>query len=531
MSKKITAPPPVTTPTATAETAFLVSKPILWGLTFAVALVYGLLSFQSDGFYQQDEAAHYVSMLNFWNNPHTVIGNWAKPGYKFIYAVPALFGKSAVLWLNCVFAAFSCYLAYRTAEKLGSKYPLLAFVFLAFQPLWLGLAFRNYSELPAAFLLLLVVYLYLHQKYIFSALVASYLCLIRQELYPFVALYFLYLGYRKQWIAALLLGVFPLLHNIWGFSLTGDALYLLHQITGTSTKIGDAYPRAGFDHYWRFSGVVYGAVTITLLTAYTAAKATQRQLPPLVAFLPMALYFLMYCLFNFQAFPMGPSSAGNLRYLLIISPLTAIFAALAIEEVKQTTNKNLIIIALAVLFVFAATSMTYQHNFVRFDEDQRDWKVLIGLLATAVLLFFPLSLPQKTYSFLAVTLFMALITLKPIKMGEEDKTCKQLAEWYAANFGNQKQLQVLYQHDMISYFLNKPKGSFQPAALDMNEENIQKAPKGSLIIWDSHYSYRPELRKGCVQYDYFTKKPQEYELLQQFVTQDQTFGALVFRKL
>lgn len=528
---KTTTLPPTTQPNQVIETVFQLKTPILVGLTLGLAVLYYLLSFSADGFYQQDEAAHYVSMLNFWNNPNTVISNWAKPGYKFIYALPVLLGKSAVMALNCLFAAFSCYMSYRVAEKLGSRLPLLVFLLLAFQPLWIGLSFRNYSELPAAYLLVACVYCFLNEKTNLSALIASYICLIRQEFYPFLGLYFLYFAYRKQFLAAALLCVFPLLHNIWGFFLTKDVFYLLNQVLGTSSKIGDAYPRAGFDHYLRFSGVIYGSITVTLLTAYAAAKVTQKKLPPLIVFLPMALYFLMYCIFNLQAFPIGPSSAGNLRYLVIISPLTAVFAGLGIEEVKNTENKNMILGALAILFVFAAVYMTYEHNFVRFDEQARDWKVMIGIFASTVLLFFPLSLQQKLFAFAALSFFMALISLKPIKMGEEDKKCSEIAAWYQANYSEKSGVQVLYQHDMISYFMNKPKGSFEPVALDINEENVQKAPKGSIIIWDSHYSYRPELRKGCLQYEYFIKKPNEYEMLQQFMTQDQTFGALVFRKL
>ncbi len=534
MAKKLQTPnKPVITinPIVLANQPFIVSNTVLLALTIGMVAFYFLFSNTSNGFYQQDEAAHYVSMLNFWNNPNNIIGNWEKPGYKFIYVIPALLGKPAVMLLNCLFSAFSCFFAYRVAEKLGGKVPLLAFIFLAFQPLWAGLAFRNYSELISAFLLIVVVYFYLHDKLIFSALLASYICFIRQEFYPMLGLYFLWLAYRKQFVPAILLSVFPLIHNFWGMALTGDFLYLLHSILGTSQKIGDAYARAGFEHYFRFSVVIYGAICVPLFIAYIAAKITQRQHPPYIAFLPVVLYFMMYCIFNIQSFPIGPSSAGNLRYLVIVSPLIAVFAALAIDEVQNTKNKTWIFASLGLLIIVAAIYMSYEHNFIRFDEANRDWKILIGLFFVSVLLVIPLSTQQYTYSFLTLTLFMTLITLKPIKLSKEDKKCQEVAAWYLEYEKANGEPQLLYHHDMFSYYLNKPKGSFKTPVKFISEENAEKLPKGSLILWDSHYGYRPELRKTDVTYEYFTKQPEKYELLQQFISEDQAFGTLVFRKL
>lgn len=521
------------TPIATQQTnqPFMVSDTILYGLTLILVAFYFIFSNTSTGFYQQDEAAHYVSMLNFWNNPNNIIGNWEKPGYKFIYVLPALLGKNVVMLLNCLFSACSCYFAYRVAEKLGSKVPLLAFIFLAFQPLWAALAFRNYSELISAFLLILVVYLYLCNKFTLSALVASYICFIRQEFYPILALYFMWFAYKKEFLSAILLSVFPLIHNFWGMALTGDFLYLLHTILGTSQKIGDAYSRAGFEHYFRFSAVIYGSICVPLFVAYIAAKITQRKHPNYIAFLPIILYFGMYCIFNIQSFPIGPSSAGNLRYLVIVAPLVAVFAALAIDEVRNTENKTWILAALALLAIVAAIYMTYEHDFIHFDEEKRDWKILIGLFFTAILIIIPLSMQQYTYSFGGLVLFITLITLKPIKLSEEDKTCKIVADWYQQYEKSQGEPQLLYHHDMFSYYLNKPKGSFKTPVKFISETNAEKLPKGSLILWDSHYGYRPELRKTDVTYEYFSQKPEQYELLEQFMSADERFGTLIFRKL
>src|SRR5512141_2429278 len=136
---------------------FTLSERQLWLLTAATAAVYAIYSLFSDGFYQHDEIAHYLNMVDFWGDPKAILGNWAKPGFKLLYVLPALGGHVPVLLLNCAISALACYVAYKTAQKLGSAYPLFAFLLLAFQPMWLQLSFRTYSEPISALLLLLPV--------------------------------------------------------------------------------------------------------------------------------------------------------------------------------------------------------------------------------------------------------------------------------------------------------------------------------------------------------------------------------------
>lgn len=97
-------------------------------------------------------------MQHFWHDPNLALGNWAKPGYKLLFALPALLGPSAVALFNCLIAAFCGYLAYRVASLAGCREPFYALVLLAFQPFWLQLSFRNYSEPVSALLLLLALF-------------------------------------------------------------------------------------------------------------------------------------------------------------------------------------------------------------------------------------------------------------------------------------------------------------------------------------------------------------------------------------
>ena len=514
-------------------------------LTLVAACLYFAFSFVSEGFYQQDEAVHYVSMKRFWFNPNRILSNWEKPGFKLVYALPSLLGVHFVTFFNCLLAAFSGFFAFKLAQKINVKIPALALVFLLTQPFWIGLSFRNYSELLAAFLLIVAVYLNEDKKYAFAALAASYIVFIRQEFYPFLALYFIFLLYKKQWIPALLTGVFPLIHNFWGFAITGDFLYLLNQVLKTSSEIGDQYPRQGFEHYFLMSATVYGGIVITLIVAYFTLKGFQKKIPHItVAILP-TLYFLMYCIFNIQAVHIGPATAGNLRYLIIVAPLFSVMGALAVEEYRNTKEAWKIIYALAPMAILVGVYMTYPDNQIMLlDEDyaermaqagrafqlERNFAPLIAVVGTIVLLIIGLSFSQARIAFAAFAVFMALITLKPKPLSEEDSNVKSMARWYE-NFTQQYgETPILVNHQLFYYYLDETPEGFEMLPKAIDSTTVAELPKNGLILWDSHYSYRPEQNKAMLNYTYFLENPQKFDKIQEFWAADRTFVGFVFRK-
>jgi hypothetical protein len=526
--------------TATVGPAPTGNSGIIWGATIALAIVYFIYSRSADGFYQQDEAAHFLSMKGFWFNPNSVLGNWAKPGYKLIYAIPALLGSDFVMFFNSAIAALACFFAYKVAQKLGSNTPMLAFVLAASQPLWINLAFRNYSEIVSACLFTAAVWVHLEKRYTAASLLLSYVAFIRQEFYPFVGLYFLWLAYHKKWMPALLLGTFPLLQNIWGAVVSGDPLYLLNQILQSSEEIGSAYPRKGFEHYFLMSITIYGSAVVSLVVVYIAvllsgklarfSKSEILKNQELWVLLPVLLYFLMYCVFNIQSYPIGPSGGGNLRYLLVVSPLAAVLASLGQQHFRTAPRKTEVWIVLGVFIIAVAMFMSYKHNYIVFIEG-RDWWPLAGVMLTVLLLVLPLQGHTLTTAFAGLLLFLTLVSVRPIKLSEEDKACARLAEWYM-RFEQQNGERPLYlHHDMFYYYLGRTRYEFSTRPQAITDANMQAAPKGSIILWDSHYSYRPELRKESLDYKYFVEQRDKFRLIEEIVSSDQRFGVLVFEKL
>ena len=63
----------------------------------------------------------------------------------------------------------------------------------------------------------------------------------------------------------------------------------------------------------------------------------------------------------------------------------------------------------------------------------------------------------------------------------------------------------------------------------LNMKSLDEAPKGSIILWDSHYSYRPEY-KNDTKLEILQNNP-NYKLVNQFVSTDKRFALYIFEKL
>lgn len=526
--------------TVKKTTSFLSENNVMLLLTFVFALFYYLFSQFSEGFYQHDEVAHFVNMRGFWQDPYSVLGNWAKPGYKLIYAIPALFGEQVVLLMNCVFAAFTAFFSYKIARIHSEKFGYLAFFLLALQPMWMQLAFRNYSEVITAFLVVVTLYAHYKERFVLAALLLSYTVLIRQEFYVFVGFYGLYLLLKKRFIPMLLLVVFPLLINFWGYSSTGDIFYLINSTLDMGAAISDAYPRQGFGHYWLMSEVIFGAISLVLAMAYIGLKVIRWKSSKKQWFLivPALLFILVHSVFNYQAHPIGPATGGNLRYLIIISPLIAIMGALAFEEVYTLPKKTKLIIVLLPIIILIGTFMTYDHNNIKFSEARNYVPVMIALLS-AVLLFLPLK-KIKPVVFAFVLTVVSVVALKAevksFQLSEEDKAMQYFVDWYTLETqkddGKIKAAAPIYvNHTLFYYYQGKTAYDFTPKGRIIRQESIDTSKVGDVVIWESHYSYRPKKKATSLPVNYFLARPNEYAEVYSQRTKSNKFLIKVFEKV
>ncbi len=511
-------------------------------------LIYFGYSFIPQELYQHDEVGHYFSMRGFWDNPNSILGNWPKTGYKLVYVIPSLFGPGFLVFFNCVLAALCCFLCFKVSMQTGSRNSLLAFCLLALQPFMIQLSFRNYPEILTAVFLLLAAYFHFRHRYIISSLFVSYTMIIRQEMAPVLIAYALYFVMKKKWLPVLSLLVFPLLYNLWGALAFHDPLYLFTSTLSLGRKFADTYPRHGFWHYALMSITIFGPVCVTLMAAYTGElflfrkskvrdAISRNQFTSDDVKLKHAGYFLLavvllftgiHSLFNLKLIKIGTSPGGVLRYMMVVSPFIAILGGIAADWLAHLKDRLRLFPFFAVLLIVVGVFMSRQHNNTVF-LDQTDLKPFIFTALTVLILLLPLSAGKRAAALVGASVIFNLLAIRPYPISPENETMKKVALW--AKERHVEEHRILVNHSLFFYHLGMLKSDVKEGSETITKESVEKAPAGTIIVWDSHYSFRPTLKENQMNYDYYLKDKERFRLLMQFISRDKRFGVFIFEKL
>lgn len=539
-----TADKPAATKTAATAGAFEIKNSHLWILTAAAFAGFYYYSTKSTGYYQDDEIAHFMSMMGFWEEPKSIMGNWSKPGYKLLYVLPAKLGYQFVLIVNCLVSALGCWLAAKTAQHFNRNAAGLAFLLVALQPVWIEMSFRNYADILSGVLLIASIYLALKEKWLASSLILSYNMLVRQEFLILVVFFGIYLLVNRKWIAAFALGVFPLLYGIWTLQAQGDFLYMINEARATSAAYAKEYPRQGVEHYLLRSAVIFGAMQIALLAValyQVVVSSLDKQWlkspnsKVLFVAVPFVVFFGIHSIFNLKSPEIGPATGGNLRYMTAVGPLVAVLGALSLLWFKRPKASEIGIV-LGIVALIVAGFMTFEHDYFKFRIDPKtedpikDWLPLLVFIMGAALYFLPLKgWGLMGYAAVAGVIFMAK-ELHPYKLSPENQTLQTLVQRINKQ-PDLKSRKVLSNHSNLWYYWLTETQEMKKETGSLDSTNLVAAPVGTLAIWETHYGYRPNRTPGSVKPEYFEQNG--YRLIEplMMVSKDQRFQVAVFEKM
>jgi hypothetical protein len=430
--------------------------------------------------------------------------------------------------MNCLLAACSALFIGLALQAQKSKYAIAGFLLVALQPLWLNLSFRNYSEIPTAFLLALAYYLHIRKKPLLAMLCVSYICTIRQEFYLVLGVYGLVLLFQKKWVAAFSGAIFPIIQNFYGAYYTqNDYLYLFHQLTDQSGGLAKLWPRQGGEHYFLTAMVIFGPIAVTLALHYMLWGVVRKEKLDLYLVVPVLVFFGFQVLINIKSLDFGPATGGNLRYMLVVSPLVAAMGALGLQQFADGQKKIQALYYLVPLLLITFIWLNHKSDLLTLLEET-DATPSLGVLMACALLFVPANPGVKTTALGVCMALIVLLTVKPLHRTPEETLCKQVAKWYESNEATYKGHRIYVDHTMFYYYLGRTRYDFEPMPfLATTPETIAKAQVGDIVLLDSHYAARP----GRVGQEFYANNPQQWQFLQQNVSEDQRFGILVFQKI
>lgn len=499
-----------------------------WLIIPVLAILYYSYRKIAVGFYQDDEVAQYINMLNFWVDPSAILGNGPKPGYKIFMVLPALISYDAVLIFNSIIAAVTVYLTYILLKVYKVNYAFVGALLLASQPMFVGLSFRSYSEIFTALCLVTFLILYKKEKFILSGLLLGYIFTIRQEIALLIIIIGIIFIRKKQYIPAAALIIFPVLYNLLGFIKTGDIMFVLTEMRSVA---GLNYKSQGLMHYFKVYIYIVGPVSLSLflLGFFGFLNDTSRWKEYIQKY--FLFYVIFLSVFVIQMLTMlndGPNP-GNWRYLLHISPICAFFAVVGINNLTLKRFRNTNFLLTGTLLVLTVLFLSYAHDgFKLLDKSNYTAALYIAF-------FTGLTVVLGSSSKNAVNLCIALVMLaasymyfvEPKQLSPENITIKETAE-FLDSLPDLKDKEKLTNHTFIMFHSALYKQNI-PSFKKLDMKNLNEAPKGSILIWESHYGYRPEF-KNDVPFESLQDST-KYRLIKQFVSGDKRFASFIIEKL
>jgi hypothetical protein len=286
-----------------------------------------------------------------------------------------------------------------------------------------------------------------------------------------------------------------------------------------------------FFHYFQVYIYITGPVVFALFLAGIVYPFTLKNKKDfLQKELIIYLFFFVVLLFQCYLVAKG-TNPGSWRYLLQVSPFASLIALIGFNEAVNLKTKKYVIPTLIGAAVVVLLFLSKESTGLLITDKAEYTKLAAVILLTGAFMFFvQLSKTVKFRQLIAVTAILVIgytfYSEKPKQQGPENISVSKIAEWYKQNAD--KSMPVLYNHSLILFYgdvYGEQKKNFKM----LNMKALEEAPKGTIVIWDSHYSYRPEYKNDTKLE--FLQNNTNYKLLNQLVSSDRRFGAFIFEKL
>jgi tetratricopeptide (TPR) repeat protein len=493
--------------------------------------LYALMSlfwaFSADAPWDDDCPTRFLNTRNALSDPLQFISVWNRPLWVLIFALPAQMGKVSVPLLMTLLSTLGAGLLWRAVEKLNVPQAWLIIPLYVFQPFFFGTSRVALTEPLAATLICAGFYFLVHRKWVLYALMGGLLPLARLELSLLLILWLIPLAKERQWRAIFVMAAPIVAWNLVGGILTGDFNYVFHQTFGLDKGI-NRYGQTTFLHYFERYWYVTGPVVAMLFSLGIAYRVRYKSVTSWIdgQFL---LGFLVYVLFSWKL-SMG-NAAGFLRNLVPLSPLAALIALDGWNQVWATLAKTkygnqlqrlkndqllaslTILVTLGITFAFFSKTLVL-HQIL---DPQPNYLLLLFMLISVVLGVIWTQVKLKTSE--SIRQMSVALTLAGLSVSytliSEPPTASANVERQAVGT-----IATYFKHSEFAgreayvnhnwFFWSADLDAYDPKYKRVTMDNLTKAPKGALVVWDSHYSTR---LSGDVYPSYFEQHPEFVELL------------------
>jgi len=486
-------------------------------------LLSGLSAALSDGALHDDDLTHYLYAKWAKQIPAYFVHEWGRPGFTVLYFVPAQIGWLAARWFSGILSVLAAWLAYRTADRMRLPWAWLAAPLTLIQPLFFQLSYTTLTETALSFYLMLALWLLVNHRHGLSAFVFSLTLITRHEAVIWLPLWAWAMWHDRvklrdcPWLAWA-----PIAHNL----LTP---WLLGRVPAGMFLAAKEDLQYGSGSLLAMSGraVLACGPGILALACLGCVPLCRRRWGMMVASLAVS-YFVAHSVVRFFGLY---ATGGYARFLAPISPLVAILAVAGLRAlVDWSAVKAWIrpcVAALAFLFFWFAG-----------EWEKPAWLYPPFLLTFRLVTFGVVLLAAGTsithwrrhrlrwvrwllpVCLIGITLIHTAYASRPWRLGAEQTAIENVVNWLKTH--GYRDRRMFASNVWAHYFWGT---ALDPADYD-TERELNKAPPGSVLIWEGRYGPNPPRTRTL--YDYLSDA--HYRLLTRSEVSGEPF-CFAFEKL
>ena len=440
-------------------------------ILLAIFILFFTLSFFSEGSAGgADTYVHYFFSKESWHAPYLFLDHWGKPIFTLLSSPFAQFGYNGIKVFNILLGLLSAFAAYRIALVYKFKFKIPVIFLILFAPVYTLLLMTGMTEILFGTFLIVSTWLYIEKKFLFSAILISFIIFVRTEGIAFIFVWIVLLAINKKFkILPFLLTGF-ILYGIIGY------FYFYHDFFWFFTK--NPYINVDLDYgkgellfyvkrYKETFGYLMTALTGLGLVAYLIflykSWRGKNFLPAftetaLIAGIPI-IYFVMHSFLWWKGLM---HVLGDIRFMSAIIPFCGLIAIKGLQFVFQKIEKPIIIASISVL-----------------------------LIAVAVVT------PFRTYEF-------------PVPLKDENIVIKKAIDWLKTTPEISKR--ILFYNPYVPLALDRdPFKDTTMLSGILSDANPEKMKPGDIFIWDTHFAaYEGRIKLDSISNDI------NYELLRVF---------------
>ncbi len=424
-------------------------KYLVPAILLAILVTYSILVFLSDGTHGgADDIGHYRRSRYAFQFPHFFLYHWGKPFFTAISSPFAQLGFNGIRIFNVITGTAAVYFTYRTARLLGIKLPLVALFLVISSPLYTVLMLSGMTEILASLVLILTIFLFFKKRYIWSAVLLSFMPFIRNEAVVIFPLFMAGYAWLRQWKAIPFLLTGFVFYSIVGSFYYDDLWWVINNMPYTGSAKG-IYGSGELLHYVKESKYIFG-IPLSIMIIFGAVawlftpvidrnrNRKEWLMEMLVAFLPFMAYLAAH---SYVWWKGAGNSVGMVRVMIAIVPSAALLGAYGWGMISEYIPV----------------------------------KNLYKQLVTAVFCIYLVTVPHRVYQI-------------PVPLVGEQRIVKEASDWLRGS--EYFQHRIYYYNPFFTHFmkLNPYDEERSHQFVHDREHPENRIEEGAIVIWDAHFS-------------------------------------------